>query len=254
LIDLLQIVARNGVLMATSKGTHTGARLGTRLRGKLAEAYSVRGHQKASLYYVYSPRTDHDCVLKGNLHWGHFLLAESDPRISTINYAPAPQLVRVAEEDLEIELSAIATFKDGVVEWREVKDADATKNPKLKAQAEAALQNGVRYVRLTEREIYACPQRIANWSRVIAWLSAVRGRSIFQEHLEVVALLNARGCVSLGEVYQLGSGPECACYVAAALKAVQDGFFISDLDEKPLNKHTLIKCLESGTSANNWMP
>lgn len=233
--------------MATTGGTHAGARLGTRLRGKLAEAYSVRGHHKSGLWYAYSPRTDRDWVLKGSFAWWHLLLAESDPRISTIDYAPPPQIMRVGDEDRETALSAIATFKDGVVEWREVTTANSKTQHQWQAKAEAALQYGVRYVRLTEREIFACPQRIANWARIIAWLSAVRGRSIYQQHLEVVALLNARGCVSLGEIQQLGSGPESACYIAAALKAVQDGLFNSDLDEKPLNKNTLIKSPESGT-------
>lgn len=239
--------------MATMKGMHSGARLGTRLRGKLAEAYSARGHHKSSLWYVYSPRTDRDWVLRSDLEWGHFLLAESDPLISIIDYAPAPDIVRVGDEDHATVFDAKIIFKDGGDEWRDIKSSDSIKNLDIKtqhqweAQTEAALKNRVRYVRLTEQEIYACPQRIANWARVIAWLSAVRGRSLYQQHLEVVALLNARGSVSLGEIHQLGSGPESACYIAAALKGVQDGLFISDLDKKPLNKNTLIKCVESET-------
>jgi hypothetical protein len=240
--------------MATTKGTHSGARLGTRLRGKLAEAYSVRGHHKSSLWYVYSPRTDRDWVLKSDLEWGHFLLAESDPRVCTIDYAPAPEIVRVGDENHSTVLDAIVTFKDDdVVEWREIKSSESIKNLDIRtqhqweAQVEAASQKGVRYVRFTEQEIFACPQRIANWSRIIAWLSAVRGRSLYSQHLEVAALLNARGSVSLGEIHQLGSGPESACYIAAALKGVQDALFISDLDEKPLNKNTLIKSVESRT-------
>ena len=238
--------------MATTIGTNNSARLGTRLRGKLAEAYSSRGHHKSSLWYVYSPRTNRDWVLRSDPEWGHFLLAESDPRIKTIDYAPAAQIVRVGDEDQATELDAIITFKDERIEWREVKSSDSIKRLDVRAQhqweaqAEAAFREGVHYVRYTEREIYACPQRIANWSRVIAWLAAVRGRSLYSERVEIVSLLSARGSVSLGEIQALGSGPEIACYVASALKGVQDGLFISDMDEKPLSKNTLIKCIEGG--------
>lgn len=240
--------------MATMKGTGSGARLGTRLRGRLAEAYSSRGHHKSSLWYVYSPRTDRDWVLRSDPEWGHFLLAESDPRIATIDYAPAREIVRVGDEDQATELDAIVTYKDGVVEWREIKSSedelkklDVRARHQREAQAEAAFRKGARYVRYTERQIYACPQKIINWSRVVAWLAAVRGRSLYFERVEIASLLKAHGPVSIGEIKELGSGPEVACYVAAALKGVQDGIFTSDLDDKPLNKNTIIQSVESGS-------
>lgn len=239
--------------MSSAKGTHSRARLGTRLRGKLAEAYSARGNHKSSLWYVYSPRTDRDWVLRSDLEWGHFLLAESDPRVKTIDYAPGAEIVRVGDENQATEFDAKVTFKDGQIEWREVKRLDSLKKLDIRtqhqweAQAEAAFRQGIQYVRYTEREIYACPQRIANWARVVAWLAAVRGRSLYYEHVEIVSLIKVRGFVSLDEIQALGSGPEIACYVAAALKGVQDGLFISDLDEKPLSKNTLIKCIGGGS-------
>lgn len=239
--------------MATAKGTSTGARLGTRLRGRLAEAYSARGHHKSSLWYVYSPRMDRDWVLRSDPEWGHFLLAESDPRISSVDYAPATEIVRVGDQDHATELDAVVTFRDGLVEWREIKSSESLKTLDIRArhqweaQAEAAFRMGVRYVRYTEQEIYACPQRIANWSRVVAWLAAVRGRSLYSEHIEIVSMLDARGSISIGDIQELGSGPEIACYVAAALKGVQDGLFSSDLDDKPLSKNTIIKGVGGGT-------
>jgi len=236
--------------MATANGKRNGARLGTRLRGKLAEAYSARGHHLSSLWYVYSPKTDKDWVLKGNLEYFHFLLAESDTNISTIDYAPPPEIVRVGNDDHATEFDAKITYKDGSIEWREVKHfnsiekLDIRSQHQWEAQVEAALRKGEEYVRYTEKEIFACPQWIYNWSRIIPWLAAVRGRSLHQQHIEVVALLNAHGSVSLGEIEQLGTGPESALFVAAILKCVQDGLFISNLNEKPLNINTKFKCVE----------
>lgn len=238
--------------MASIDARNRNSRLGTKLRGKLAAAYSARGHHASNLWYVFSPRTNRDWVLRSDAEWGHFLLAESDSNIKSIDYDPPPEIVRVGDEDQSTKLDAIVTFKDGVIEWREIKTSDvlgkldARAQHQWEAQVEAAFRNGVRYARYTEREIYVWPQRIFNWARVVAWLSAVRGRSIYSEHVEVVSLVNARGSVSLGEIQELGTGHVSACYVAAAFKAIQDGLFVSDLDEKPLSKNSIIKYTEGG--------
>ncbi len=237
--------------MATSSKSHTGARLGTRLRGKLAAAYSARGHHMSDLWYVYSPKTDRDWVLRSDLEWSHFLLAESDPTIKDIDYAPNPEIALVGDDYVGTTLDAVVTYIDGLIEWREIKPSDAVKNgdtrtrSQWEAQSETASRAGVRYVRFTEIEIFACPQLIENWTRVNAWLSAVRGRSLFAQQVEIVAILNVRGTVSIGEIQDLASPvDERACYVAAALKGVQNGQFVSDLREKPLSRRTVIKLAE----------
>lgn len=230
-------------------GAQSGSRLGTKLRGKLAEAYSSRGYHKSSLWYVYSPRTNRDWVLKGDLEWGHFLLAESDSNISHIDYAPPTEIVRVGDEDHATTLDSIVTFKDNIIEWREINHSDAISKDiraqqQWEAQVEAAVQKGVRYVRYTEREIYSCPQRIANWARVVAWMTAVRGRSLYLERVAILALLDSRGSASIADIQELGTGPESSYFVAAAFKGVQDGIFYCNLDDKPLSKNTIITCIE----------
>lgn len=237
------------MVVTTSKGAQSGSRLGTRLRGKLAEAYSSRGYHKSSLWYVYSPRTDRDWILKGDLEWGHFLLAESDPRISQIDYAPIPEIVRVGDDDHATTLDSIVTFKDNTIEWREIKHANATSKDiraqhQWEAQVEAAAQKGVRYARYTENEIFSCPQRIANWARIVAWMSAVRGRSLYLERVAILALLDSRGSASIAEIQELGTGAESACFIAAAFKGVQDGLFECNLDDQPLSKNITLRCIE----------
>lgn len=59
-------------------------RLGTRMRGALTEAYESRGGGKSNLWLVYSPKADKDFVLRSDLEFGHFLLAESDPEIGFV--------------------------------------------------------------------------------------------------------------------------------------------------------------------------
>ena len=138
--------------MAIANVAHGHSRLGTRLRGKLADAYEVRGHQTSNLWYVYSPRTDRDWLLKDDLKWAHFLLAESDPHIKDINYSPPAEIVRIGDEGQTTEFDAVVTFKDGLTEWREVLGSDALAKHDIRAryqweeQVEAALEKGIRYV------------------------------------------------------------------------------------------------------------
>lgn len=234
----------------TKSKSEISSRLGTRLRGKLASAYSQRGTHQSKLWYVFSPKTGRDWVLRGTLEWGHFLLVEADPDISDVDYSPPSEIVRVGDDDHATTLDAVVTFKNGSIEWREIKWSDETNGDirslhQWEAQVEAASRTGARYVRYSEKEIYACPQLIANWTRIVAWLAAVRGRSLYSERMEVVAMLDANGTVSLGDIQRLGAAESGACRVAAALKGIQDGHFIADLTNAPLSINTLISRVEA---------
>lgn len=232
--------------MATGNTSSKGARLGTRLRGKLAAAYDDRGHHQSCLWYVYSPKMCADVVLRSDLEWAHYVFAEADPDVASIDYAPKSEVARVGDEDLGTTLDAVATLRSGVVEWREIKrseDVDS-KNPRVQAQFEcqvaAAARVHARYGRYTEKEIFVCPQRIFNWSRVLAWLSAVRGRPLIDEQNTIATLVHARGEISISDILAVSGSGDSASLIAAAFKGVQDGLYRSDLDERPLSSATLI--------------
>lgn len=234
-------------------GTHKGPgpRLGTQLRGRLAPAYSARGRQRSTLFSVYSPRTDRDWILRGELAWMHFLLVESDPRVKAVDYAPSTHVIREGDVEFSTDFAALVTFRDGKSEYRQLVATAALHNLDRQSLREwetkvaMAERNGIRYVQYTEAEILANPQRIVNWQRVIAWLSAARGHPLPPLQVEISALLDARGCASLEAIQSLGAGALSACYVAAAFKGVQDGIYWADLDERPLNKNTSVKILRS---------
>jgi hypothetical protein len=71
------------------KSATKGARLGTRMRGDLEEAFNLRGSQKAFMFNSYSLKRQSDVVISGKLRFLHFLHAESDPGIETVNYWPS---------------------------------------------------------------------------------------------------------------------------------------------------------------------
>src|SRR5438045_3188895 len=96
-------------------------RLGTQMRGRLADAYEGRGHARAQLWYAYSPRAKRDVAFTGDLEFGHFLLVESDPRVRCVDYAPKERVARIAGSAMAHVTDAEVIFSDGTTEWREVK-------------------------------------------------------------------------------------------------------------------------------------
>lgn len=109
--------------MATTARNPRGPRLGTQFRGKFAVAYGQRGVGPNSLWYVYSPRSQSDLVLRSDLEWGHFVLVESDPTIVSCSYQPAKQNLSLDGKMVDIPVDAIITHSDGSVEWLRVRFA-----------------------------------------------------------------------------------------------------------------------------------
>jgi hypothetical protein len=175
-------------MTTTSQGTK-GSRLGTRFRGKLAASYGQRGVGPNSLWYVYSPRTRTDWVLRSDLEWDHFVLAESDPEIVNCVYAPDKHTVPLHGETITLEINAVVTHRDGTVEGRRVRystdEADGVQALVRARQKAAAEALGMRYSVWSEEAIRSNQMILANWRRVIAWLAAVRDRSLAAFELEL---------------------------------------------------------------------
>ena len=238
--------------MAGKSTSAKSGRLGTQFRGKLATAYGQRGTFDCGLWYVYSPRTNSDWVLKGDLEWDHFILAESDPRIQAINYAPSP--IRVELDDgtvYQTTFDATVTYTDGSLEWREVKFADEfdsveqVRNERQReAQEKAARNAGVTYMRWSENEIRSNMQRLANWRRIIPWLAAARGRSLVNQQIDLTAYFSHRHSATLGEIEAQWGEPAFPLYAAALFRGMQQGHYLSDLDAKPLSTLTHVKSVQ----------
>lgn len=232
--------------MARDQKSAKGKRLGTQLRGKLAEAYASRGRLKAKLTYAYSPRMRRDVVFPSELEYWHFILLESDPSVLSVDYTPTKKIALVGDDVHGTVLDAVVALKDGIIEWREVKysDDDQTRTVhQRQAQEEAAYQEGAIYRRFTEREIFSCGStKLLNWMEIVAWLSAVRDRPTLEFDLAVSRLLKENGSATISEIQALSdSRSSSACYVAAAFKKLQDGYCFSDLDMRPLTVNTVLR-------------
>lgn len=224
-------------------------RLGTRFRGKLAAAFGQRNHNASNLWYVYSPRTNSDWVLRSDLEWDHFVLAESDPLIKSVDFNPEP-VVGTLDDGVPYRtiLDAVVTYVDGTVEWREIKPAassngrEATRTARqLQAQTAAAIAAGVRYSRWSEIELHANPVRLANWRRAVSWMAGARDYSLALQSTELGGYLRLRTSLTLADLQQLVGDAAFPLFVAAAFRAIQRGDIASDLDQRPLSRNSILR-------------
>ncbi|WAL84944.1 hypothetical protein OYT13_11345 [Pandoraea sp. XJJ-1] len=206
------------------------------MRAALADAYDKRGHRKANLCYVYSPKSDRDWALSGQLELAHFVLAESTPDIVSVNYAPAPRQVSADTGSPLISWSAEVRRHDGTWEWRCLGEtADLAKE---QARVRLAQACEAVHCRLSEHDLHADSVRIHHWLRIIHWLALYRGIPLAHESMAVGALLDAGQATSLKDVARLDQVGRGDAYIAAAFRLVQSGCLVLALGNEPLSLHT----------------
>ena len=215
------------------------------MRGALAEAYAARGHHQSDLIFAYSPRMDADVILRSSLEYAHFLLAESDPFIAQIDYAPMVKVARLAGERVAALVDAEVVDLDGSITWREVKylkslesGQDARSELQIRIQRELAAGWTANHEIYTEREIYKNPTKIRNWNRVISWIAQAREFPLVKESRDVFFFIQKKGSVKFSDVLRLGDSETAALFAAALFKLIQKGKLYGDLDQVPLSPHS----------------
>lgn len=220
------------------KAGKKGSRLGTRLRGKLAGSYGQRGHQNSALWYVYSPRTDKDWVLRSDRCFDHFVLTEADPTVIDVNYSPGLDLPTLGS----VKFAAIVQYNDGAIQWHHVAAEEAEPNSEAASRllllGDAAEHSGAHLKCFSPEDLYQNEQRRWNWQRAIAWMTAARGTALAPYMTEIAAFVHPRGSATLGEIGQIGAREESPLYSAAAFRMVQRGDLSCDLDAHPLSVMT----------------
>lgn len=223
-----------------------GVRLGTKRRKQLTDAYAARGHLRSQLVYAYSPRMQQDVVLKSWLEFGHFILAESDPYIQSIEYnPPCKEIAQVGDDNIGTLFDAYIHLTDGTLLWREIKySREEGKRAEHQRMAQEALayRAGAIYERVTEKDIYKNPLWISNWIEVVAWLSSVRGRPTIEFDLAVANFFAENRVATIKELQAFAGEPtEEPFYIAAAFRLLQAGSLSSDLDSAPLTARTRLR-------------
>lgn len=229
----------------TRKTKESKARIGTRLRGALAEAYDSRGDLQSILWLHYSPTAREDVVFPSQLEYLHFLQAEWDPRVASINYRPQKRVARVAGEILGTIVDAEITLRSGEIIWREVKykadlEAGAANraNLQLLIQLQAARDENVRHEVVTEEELYRSPMALRNAHRTMAWLAGARHFVLTDAESQVLSLLRRLKAFEFGHVLKMGDPKLSAIFGASVLNLARQGRIQSDLDARPFTART----------------
>lgn len=213
-------------------------RMGTSLRGILAEEYQARGHGRSSLNLVYSPKSNQDVVLRNRHAYAHFLLCEASPEIQYVEYRSRIDRMTDSNGNVLPAFDAVITYASGAREGRYVRVVEGLDFQEEEKKGVAYYDEPISYVVLNENDIYSNPTLLRNWSRILPWIAQVRDIPLNNYISQVLSVLRHRSG-TIGDVMQMG-GAESAYFVAAAFRGVQLGLFVSDLDTKPLSLSTLL--------------
>jgi len=231
--------------MSATKKVKAGAgtRLGTQIRGEMAEAFDKRGRGNADLVLHYSGKNSKDAVLAGQLEYFHFLYSEFDPDVVEADYAPSAGISELAGKAYAKLIQAVVKLRDGSVVWRRLVETDPGDTPLL-SDLRAAIGNGP-LVDVTRLEIWtmerltANPMRLRNSLRALGWIAGARDWPLGEYKSAAFALINKRRSVTFEDVIALGEGAKRALFGAAVLELTSSGAVRSDLNEMPLTATTL---------------
>ena len=231
-----------------SAAVQPGTRLGTQLRGDVAELYDKRGHGAADLVLHYSGKNGKDVSLLTLREFGHYLNAESDPTVIEVDYSPRRAITELAGAPYARLIHAVVKLRDGSTVWRRLAEDDATPPPLLgdlhQAVGKGPLVGVTRIEVWTSEVVEANPMRLRNALRGLGWIAGARSWPLGDYKSKILALLQKRGMALFGELVELGEGPYQALYGAAAIQLAFNGAVRTDLNEAPLTGRTLFRRLE----------
>lgn len=233
---------------ASREGKKKGVRLGTRMRGDLEDAYNLRGSQCAHLFNTYSLKSQRDVVISGDLRFLHFLLAESDPKVESVDYWP-----RVPGIGTDIGFHAAVLTTTGVLKLRAVRSETAAETAKQRANRDLCLDRyrkfpdislgkyrAVEFEVFTEQELIPGNEmRLRNWNRLMPWYAQARyhslghPRRLLEAHLQATGECDVRNLLALAK-----EEGEPALLIAAAIESVARGRCESDLNTAVFGKNT----------------
>ncbi|KPF67243.1 hypothetical protein IP84_13940 [beta proteobacterium AAP99] len=212
------------------------------MRGRLQSAYDSRGKATASLWYVYSAKASADVCLHGDTHYYHYLLVESDPTISSVEYNYASKARGIAGDPIGDAVSVRIETREKAVVWRcvcsepskELSTLVENTQTLIERKAYRSLPDRIEVV--TAEEVIANPIRIQNWNRLMPYLAQAQALPLQEYGNDVAALLHTRSTVTLIDVVALArESNHVALHVAALVRGVQLGRYESDLNEQPLS-------------------
>jgi hypothetical protein len=213
-------------------------------RNRLLQAQQARGRSTFNLWYHYSSRLARDVIVRSDVEFAHFCWLEGDPNILRYELEPSPVIVAVGSQLQRTQFDALVEFHRGRAQLREVKTSEAQLSARELSQRQAQQQHaeaaGFEYLRVTWESLAPHAQLIRNWRCALAFLTACREIVLTPQREEIKRVLLAERRITLGGVLGHFDPAHRPTYVAALLRCLQAGDFLSDLDSNPLCDHSLL--------------
>lgn len=226
---------------------YKGARLGTRIRGAMAESYDARGHKAQDLHLHYSQKMGRDVVLAGRLRYIHFLMVEGDPLVNTVDYTPHAAVTALAGDAFADLVAAQVTMTNGEVVWRRLiytePDTSAFVEDLRNAVGKGPLSTIQRLEVLTFNQLVARDVWTRNVHRALSWIAAAREWPLGQYKHGVLDLLQKHRQVAFQRFLELGEGGNSALVGAAVLQLALNGAIETDLATLPLSRTSLFSAV-----------
>lgn len=174
------------------------------LRRSIREVYRARGRGNSNLWLVYSAKTDRDWILPSDrqlIHWLHFL--ESEPTVTTFDLAPEPVVSTDDYETRAAELDAIAVYRDGHIEWHEVKAGKHLSlfdRSQFLAEAAAASKEGVKYTIFNDQDLRPIARTALRWIKPLGFAAVIRGQELGPCRISLAAYFHEHQTGTIGTV------------------------------------------------------
>lgn len=182
----------------------------------------ARGAHMSNIWHFESPKNKQRFVLKGDVEFYCAVLAEGDPSITKYVPNPAPVFATIDGEVRQTQLDAHVHFKDGRIVWRECKrwkDAGPNRTgrsvPQLSAQAQAALEAGVPYEIVTDRDLRGKAFLFENWLFLCGAMTRAGNHSGMSECNIIKKQVAMHGKVAVKDFLALPGAN--ACFMLAAM-------------------------------------
>lgn len=232
-----------GILARGKELVLKNASIRSSLRKSIHDISKSRGRRNSNLWQDYSVKVDSDFVLPSDrqyIHWLYFL--EANPNVVSFDLAPG---VIPSEDNVEgargTELDAIAVYRDGHIEWHEIKAGNADleeDQSQFQAQKNAADKAGVTYRRFNDSHLRPVAKVAMRWLSAFAYAKAIRGQ---EQHAVRAALVSYSKRAKAGTIGALIEAHECfdqSILLGMYVRMLVQGTFRMSLDDLPFGKST----------------
>lgn len=170
-----------------------GITLKSQQRTNIKKAYSARGKGEGNLWLVYSVKTNSNWILPSDRQLIHWLCLESDPQVKSFDLAPQQIISHDGNETRATELDAIVFFKDGRIQWHEVKAGTDKKEPsnqsQFNAQAAAAAKEHVEYKIINDTYLKPREKVALRWLKPLGYADVIKKSQHTACHLALINFL-----------------------------------------------------------------